>query len=320
MAKQPSKKTQVKENKIAIYTPTEDPLEFYISEDTPTFNKERVFSVFYDNPEHYVRLLQGDCIAILNQARANSVDMIFADPPYFLSNGGITCQAGKMVSVNKGKWDESKGVEYDHEFTLQWLNACRRVLKDDGTIWVSGTMHNVYSVGYALQKLGYKLLNDISWFKPNAAPNLSCRYFTHSHETVIWAAKSAKSKHKFDYQLMKKSAGGKQMRSLWTDIDTTPQDIWVMTTPKNSEKTFGKHPTQKPLTLLERIVLASTDAGDLVLDPFTGSSTAGIAAVRHGRHFVGIDTDAEYLDLSVKRFGQEFSNSTEKPKLIKELV
>jgi site-specific DNA-methyltransferase (adenine-specific) len=320
MVKQPTKATKVKKNKIAIYTPTENPLEFYIGEETPTLKKDRIFSVYYDNPEHSVKLLQGDCIKILNQARENSVDMIFADPPYFLSNGGITCQAGKMVSVNKGKWDESKGAEYDHEFTMQWLNSCRRVLKDDGTIWVSGTMHNVYSVGHALQKLGYKLLNDISWFKPNAAPNLSCRYFTHSHETVIWAAKSAKSKHKFNYQLMKNSAGGKQMRSLWTDIDTTPHDIWVMTTPKNSEKTFGKHPTQKPLALLERIILASTDAGDIILDPFTGSSTAGIAAVRHGRHFVGIDTDTEYLDLSVKRFEQEFSNSNDKPKLIKELV
>jgi len=183
-------------------------------------------------------------------------------------------------------------------------------------------MHNIYSVGYALQQLGYKLLNEISWFKPNASPNLSCRYFTHSHETVIWAAKSEKSKHKFDYQLMKKSAGGKQMRSLWMDIDVEdePQDIWVISTPSKVEKPFGKHPTQKPLALLERIILASTGLGDLILDPFTGSSTTGVAAVKHGRRFIGIDTDTQYLDLSVKRLEQELSNTTEKPKLIKELA
>jgi len=276
--------------------------------------------IFYKSDA--VALYEGDCLNILPSLLERSVDMIFADPPYNLSNGGITCQAGRMVSVNKGEWDKSQGIEQDHAFAIQWLTACRQVLKDDGTIWVSGTMHNIYSVGYALQQLGYKLLNEISWFKPNASPNLSCRYFTHSHETVIWAAKSEKSKHKFDYQLMKKSAGGKQMRSLWMDIDVEndPQDIWVISTPSKVEKTFGKHPTQKPLALLERIILASTGLGDLILDPFTGSSTTGVAAVRHSRRFIGIDTDTQYLDLSVKRLEQELGNTTEKPKLIKELA
>ncbi len=274
--------------------------------------------IFYKSDA--VTLYEGDCLNILPSLPERSVDMIFADPPYNLSNGGITCQSGRMVSVNKGEWDKSQGIEQDHAFAIQWLTACRQVLKDDGTIWVSGTMHNIYSVGYALQQLGYKLLNEISWFKPNASPNLSCRYFTHSHETLIWAAKSAKSKHKFDYQLMKKSAGGKQMRSLWMDIDVKdePQDIWVMSTPSKVEKTFGKHPTQKPLPLLERIILASTGLGDLILDPFTGSSTTGVAAVKHGRRFIGIDTDTQYLDLSVKRLEQELGNTTEKPRLIKE--
>ena len=251
-----------------------------------------------------------------------SVDMIFADPPYNLSNGGITCHAGRMVSVNKGEWDKSNGIDQDHEFAIDWLTACRRVLKDDGTIWVSGTMHKIYSIGFTLQQLGYRLLNDISWFKPNASPNLSCRYFTHSHETLIWAAKSEKSKHKFDYQLMKQISGGKQMRSLWTDIDVEdePQDIWSITTPPKAEKKFGKHPTQKPLALIDRIILASTTPNDMILDPFTGSSTTGVAAIRHGRRFIGIDTNTEYLELSIRRIEEEIANTNNNPKIIKELA
>ena len=267
-------------------------------------------------------LYEGDCLEVLDSLSERSVDMIFADPPYNLSNGGITCQAGRMVSVNKGEWDKSKGAEADHEFALQWLTACRSVLKDDGTIWVSGTMHNIYSVGFALQQLGYKFLNEICWYKPNAAPNLSTRYFTHSHEAVIWAAKSEKSKHKFDYQLMKQIAGGKQMRSLWMDIDVEdePQDIWSIPTPPSGEKKFGKHPTQKPLALLERIILASTKPGDTVLDPFTGSSTTGVASVRNDRRFIGIDTNTEYLELSVKRLDEELARIGDKPRLVKELA
>ncbi len=267
-------------------------------------------------------LYQGDCLEVLPTLAEQSIDMIFADPPYNLSNGGITCQAGHMVSVNKGEWDKSKGAEADHDFTLQWLAACRRVLKDDGTIWVSGTMHNIYSVGFALQKLGYKFLNEICWYKPNASPNLSTRYFTHSHETLIWAAKSEKSKHTFDYKLMKQIAGGKQMRSLWMDINVEdePQDIWSIPTPPGVEKKFGKHPTQKPLALLERIILASTKPGDIVLDPFTGSSTAGVAAIRNGRRFIGIDNNIKYLELSVKRLDEELAQIGSRPRLIKELA
>lgn len=267
-------------------------------------------------------LYEGDCLEVLASLSERSVDMIFADPPYNLSNGGITCHAGRMVSVNKGEWDKSKGSDADHAFALEWLTACRRLLKDDGTIWVSGTMHNIYSVGFALQQLGYKLLNEVCWYKPNASPNLSTRYFTHSHETVIWAAKSDKSKHKFDYQLMKQIAGGKQMRSLWMDIDVGDgsQDIWTIPTPPSAEKKFGKHPTQKPLALLERIILASTKPGDTVLDPFTGSSTTGLAAIRHGRHFIGIETNTNYLELSVKRINEELARINSKPRLIKELA
>ena len=304
--------------KVTEYVVSESPLDFYVSEQTTSYGKKKPFSIYYDDPEHAVRLLKGDSIEILNHARENSVDMIFADPPYFLSNGGITCHAGRMVSVDKGEWDKSKGVEADHEFALRWLTACRRVLKDDGTIWVSGTMHNIYSTGFAMQQLGYKLLNDISWFKPNASPNLSCRYFTHSHETLIWAAKSESSRHKFNYQLMKEISGGKQMRSLWANLDVNEdsQDIWIVTTPGKQEKRYGKHPTQKPLALLERIVLAATNPGDLILDPFTGSSTTGVAAVRHGRAFVGIDNNADFLELSEKRLKEEQQKSQLNPGLL----
>lgn len=279
-----------------------------------------MYKLYYKNDE--VQLIFGNCLDVLPMLPERSIDMIFADPPYNLSNGGITCHAGRMVSVNKGEWDKSKGFEKDHQFSIDWLNACRRVLKDDGTIWVSGTSHSIYSVGFALQQLGYKLLNEICWFKPNASPNLSCRYFTHSHEAVLWAAKSEKSKHKFNYQLMRQIAGGRQMRSVWMDIDVedSPQDIWTISTPSIEEKKFGKHPTQKPAALLERIILASTDPNDTVLDPFTGSSTTGVASIRQGRRFIGIDTNTEYLELSVKRLDEELAKIMGKPRLIKELA
>lgn len=286
-------KTPKNQKKVIIYDLSKNPINFYISEETAPYGnngKKKPYKVYYDNPEHSVRLLKGDCIEILNQARENSVDMIFADPPYFLSNGGITCHAGKMVSVNKGKWDKSKGVSENHEFTLEWLKACQRVLKPNGTIWVSGTTHIIYSIGFAMQELGYKILNDIIWYKRNAPPNLSCRYFTHSTEIVLWAAKNEKSKHYFDYDLMKEMNKGKQMRN-----------VWEISAPPAEEKKFGKHPTQKPVELLNRIILAATREGDLVLDPFCGSSTTGVAAVLLSRKYVGIDLEDEYLQTSVKR-------------------
>ncbi|MDO9028755.1 MAG: site-specific DNA-methyltransferase [Candidatus Roizmanbacteria bacterium] len=302
----PNPKVQIKHKKTVTYSYPKNPIEFYISEETATYGNKKLFTRYYDNPEHLVRLLKGDCVEILNQARENSVDMIFADPPYFLSNGGITCHAGRMVSVNKGKWDKSRGVEENHKFTLEWLRACQRVLKPNGTIWVSGTTHIIYLVGFAMQELGYKILNDIVWYKRNAPPNLSCRYFTHSTEIVLWAAKNQKSKHYFDYQLMKKTNDGKQMRNVWQFSEEEEEqrktdDIWVISAPSVAEKKFGKHPTQKPIELLKRIILASTKTGDLVLDPFCGSSTTGVAAVSLDRKYVGIDMEEEYLQLSVKR-------------------
>ncbi|HSY30388.1 MAG TPA: site-specific DNA-methyltransferase [Verrucomicrobiae bacterium] len=135
-------------------------------------------------------------------------------PPYFLSNGGITCHAGRMVSVNRGDWDKSKGADANHEFNRAWLAACQRVLKPNGSIWVSGTSHVIHSVGFAMQQLNFKLLNDISWVKPNAPPNRSCRYFTHATETIIWAAEDKKSRHTFSYKHMKYLNSGKQMKSV----------------------------------------------------------------------------------------------------------
>ena len=254
-------------------------------------------------------LYKGDCIEILDEMQENSIDMIFADPPYNLSNNGFTCHAGKRVSVNKGDWDKSKGIENDFEFHKLWLDACKRVLKPAGSIWISGTYHSIYACGFALQTLGYHILNDISWFKPNAAPNLSCRFFTASHETIIWARKDIKAKHTFNYELMKKSnwnddfikKPGKQMRS-----------VWAITTPKPSEKKFGKHPTQKPQELLKRIILASTNKGDLVLDPFSGSGKTGIISYLHDRNYIGIEKETAYLDLSIKRIEKVKSELTQK--------
>lgn len=241
-----------------------------------------------------VWLYQANCIEFMDKIAEKypdgKFDMIFADPPYFLSNGGITCHAGKMVKVDKGRWDKSKGPELNHEFNLAWLSRCQQSLRADGTIWVSGTHHVIHSVGYAMQQLGMKILNDISWEKPNPPPNLSCRYFTHSTETIIWAAKNGKSRHVFNYKHMRRINGGKQMKT-----------VWKMKSPQKKEKLFGKHPTQKPVELLERIILASTDEGYLVFDPFSGSSTTGVAAIKHKRKFVCCELEADYISISQKR-------------------
>ena len=252
---------------------------------------------YYENKERSIKLFHGDCLQLLPQLPRNSIDMIFADPPYFLSNGGITCHAGRMVSVNKGKWDVSQGIEKNHEFNLAWLKECQQVLTQNGTIWVSGTAHVIFSVGFAIQQLGFKILNDIIWFKPNASPNLSCRYFTHSTETVIWAAKNQKSKHTFNYELMRQLSNGKQMRN-----------VWEISPPQPKEKAQGKHPTQKPLKLLERIILASTNEEDLILDPFSGSGSTGVAALKLGRKYIGIELSEEYLDLTISRLEDELKN------------
>jgi site-specific DNA-methyltransferase (adenine-specific) len=252
----------------------------------------------YRDDERGLWLYHGNCLELLDAIAAKypegRFDCIFADPPYFLSNGGITCHAGRMVKVDKGDWDKSRGPELNHEFNLEWLRRCQRVLKPNGTIWVSGTLHVIFSIGYAMQQLGFKILNDITWEKPNPPPNLSCRYFTHSTETVIWAAKNEKSKHHFNYDLMRQTNGGKQMKTVWT-----------MTAPGGDEKKHGKHPTQKPVALVERCILASTNEGDMVLDPFIGGGTTAVACVRRKRGCVGIELDEVHTRSSEQRIVAE---------------
>ena len=242
-----------------------------------------------------VQLIPGDAMKILTKMKPESVDMIFADPPYFLSNGGVTCQGGRMVSVNKGEWDKlsekATTVDAKHKFNRKWIRLCKKVLKPSGTIWISGTLHNIYSIGMALEQEGFKIINNITWKKTNPPPNLGCRCFTHSTETILWAKKDdKKAKHFFDYRKMKELNGGKQMKDVWTGTLTKP-----------SEKTEGKHPTQKPEYLLERIMQASAEPGYVVLDPFCGSGTTGVAALKNGCAFVGIDICEEFLEIGKRR-------------------
>ena len=252
----------------------------------------------WESPKHvdYKRnysaftLLHGDCRNLLHEIEDNSVDAIFADPPYFLSNGGISVHSGKQVCVDKGDWDKGGTPEYIYEFNSRWLELCRPKLKDNGTIWISGTHHNIHIVMRCLQELGYKVLNTITWQKTDPPPNLSCKYFNFSTELIIWARKHEKKTHKFNYETMKQLNGGTQMT-----------DVWRIPAVSSWEKLQGKHPTQKPLRLLYRIILASTNEGDLVLDPFAGSSTTGIAANLLGRKFIGIEQELQFVNLSLRR-------------------
>lgn len=234
-------------------------------------------------------LIEGDCIDLMSKIN-HKFDMIFADPPYFLSNNGLSIQSGKIVSVNKGNWDKSEGFDYVNEFNRKWLTQARELMKEDATIWISGTMHNIFSIAQILQELNFKILNSITWQKTNPPPNFSCRFFTHSTEQIIWARKNKKIPHYFNYELMKELNGGKQMKDVWSLPAIAP---W--------EKKFGKHPTQKPLSLLTRTIIASTKPNAWILDPFTGSSTTGIAANLANRRFLGIDKEKKYLEISKNR-------------------
>jgi site-specific DNA-methyltransferase (adenine-specific) len=255
------------------------------------------FNPFYKSENAII--FNNDCLELLKRIPENSIDMIFADPPYLLSNDGFTCQNGKMVSVNKGKWDKSGGLETDVLFHNEWILACRRILKPEGTIWISGTYHSIYLCGYLLQKNHFHFLNDIIWFKPNASPNLSCRFFTASHETLIWARKDKKAKHTFNYEQIK---NGQFPEDKLKKENTQMRSVWSIPTPGAGEKEKGKHPTQKPLDLLRRIVLASTKEGGLVLDPFCGSGTTGIACKDIGsRFFIGIEIEEKYCELAKER-------------------
>lgn len=238
------------------------------------------------------KLIYNDIFKAIKKLEDKSVDMIFADPPYFLSNDGITCSGGKMVSVNKGEWDRTLSIKEKHKFNKKWIKECYRVLKDNGTIWISGTLHNIYSIGMALEEEGFKIINNITWQKTNPPPNLSCKTFTHSTETILWARKDLKKvKYTFNYNIMKELNNNKQMK-----------DVWITSLTKPSEKKCGKHPTQKPLEILDKIILASTKENDLILDPFCGSSTTGISAVRLNRRYIGIDNEKEYIELSKRRY------------------
>lgn len=246
-------------------------------------------TAYYKSDNKDFTLLKGDCIELLKSFDFK-FDMIFADPPYHLSNNGISVQSGRMVSVNKGDWDRSNGYEEDYKFDKSWIAACRDKLKDNGTIWISGTYHNIFSVARCLTELSFKILNCITWEKTNPPPNLSCKYFTYSAEYILWARKEHKVPHFFNYELMKEINGGTQMR-----------DVWRLPAITSWEKTCGKHPTQKPLCVLSRIIQASTQPGAWILDPFTGSSTTGIAANLLGRRFLGIDQQEKFLEISKER-------------------
>ncbi len=244
---------------------------------------------YYKSPDRAFTLLQGDCFKLLREFDFK-FSCIFADPPYFLSNGGISVQSGKIVSVNKGEWDKGKSQQEMMEFNMEWLGLCRDKLRDNGTIWISGTYHNIFSVANCLTELGYKILNVVTWAKTNPPPNISCRYFTYSTEFIIWARKSEKKPHYFNYDLMKQINGDKQMT-----------DVWHLPAIARWEKSCGKHPTQKPLALLARIIMASTQPGEWVLDPFCGSSTTGIAANLLDRRYLGIEQYEKYIEISKNR-------------------
>ena len=244
---------------------------------------------FYVSQRKDFTLIKGDSFSVMPDFDFK-FDMIFADPPYFLSNGGISLQSGKVVCVDKGEWDKGKTPEEMREWNMQWLGLCREKLKENGSIWISGTYHNIFSVANCLTQLGYRILNVITWQKTNPPVNISCRFFTYSTEFVIWARKSKKVAHKFNYDVMKRLNDGKQMT-----------DVWRLPAIGRWEKSCGKHPTQKPLALLTRIILACTDEGDWVMDPFSGSGTTGIAANLCGRRFCGIEREEEFCRMAMAR-------------------
>ena len=242
---------------------------------------------------HGSGLYQADVFEFLGALEDESVDCVWTDPPYLLSNDGVTCVAGKRAKVNKGEWDRSHGITRDHQFNLAWLSECKRILKPGGSIWVSGTHHVYLSVGMAMLELNFRILNDIIWEKTNPPPNLGCRCFTHASEMILWATtaqKGSKARHVFNYKEMRQENGGKQMKS-----------VWRFGAASKREKTLGKHPTQKPLELVARCLRACTKRGELVVDPFAGSSTTGLAAIQMGRRYLGCDNDPRSIAISRKR-------------------
>lgn len=257
----------------------------------------RPMAVKYPGPDSAV--VCEDAFALLRALPSGCADLVFADPPYRLSGGGTTVRSGKRASVDKGIWDTPGAIENFHVWNREWLRLCQRVLRPTGTIWVSGTRHSLFSVGYAMQQLKFHLLNLVTWSKPNAAPNLGCRTLTESCEHLIWAAPHELKPlgHFFDYKAMRKIAGNKQLR-----------DVWTISPPPPREKTHGRHPTQKPIALLERILIAASTPGAIVVDPFCGSGSTGVAARMLGRRFIGCDLDGGYVALAARRIAAAKGN------------
>lgn len=236
-------------------------------------------------------LYKGDCATLCRQLPENTIDCIFADPPYFLSTGnGKVRIKDRIISFDKGDWDRVRSMEEVHEFNTNWISSCRQVLKSNGTIWVSGTYHNIFDVATCLQEQNFKILNIIVWQKSDPPTTITDQRFNFSAEYIIWARREERTTHFFNYDLLKSMNRGIHMPDVWR---LPSVGIW--------EKRCGKHPTQKPLRLLYRIILACTHEGDTILDPFAGSCTTGIAANMLGRKFIGIDQSEEFLKLGIRR-------------------
>ena len=234
----------------------------------------------------------------VKRIKENSISLIIADPPYFLSNGGITCSSGKVASVNKGEWDKSKGHKKNFFFHYEWIKECRRVLSDNGTVWISGTYHSIYDCGFALKLLNFHVLNEIIWYKPNASPSMLNRQFKASHETLIWARKNMNRSHVYNYE---KIINDNHFSDLLNNKKRGIGSVWSLPTVPKEEKQFGYHPTQKPEKLIYRIIMSSSQEGDTILDPFMGSGTVGRIALKTNRKYIGFEINQDFFDIAQRR-------------------